>query len=235
MSIVSSVANYGGRQPNNTSYIKQFVTSATSLVEWIFVTTSGTTYIEPSVTNKDIYIPQSMIVNGDLTVNGAFSNPSDARLKCDVCDLEDEKYNKLVGDLSERLAELRPVSYYFKHDVEACKVNSNIAIGNPDYSGGGNSNIAIGNPGATIKTEPTRRYGLIAQEVQELFPELVTKPGSPDEMLAVNYIELVPLLLAEMQKMNNQIKDLEIEVQKLSDAEWNRERADSRTRGRRRY
>lgn len=168
MSLISSVANYGGRQPTNTSYIKQFVQSSTSLMEWIFVTTGATTYIEPSITNKTILIPQNMIVESDLTVNGIFYNPSDERLKNGITTLGD-------ADLVPVLR-LRPVKYFFNHDT---------------------------NPNG-----PTQRYGLIAQEVEELFPELVSKPVSEEEMKAVNYIELVPLLLAQIQKMQNEIDSL---------------------------
>ncbi len=64
------------------------------------------------------------------------------------------------------------------------------------------------------------QFGLIAQEVREVFPELV----SEDEkgMLSVNYIGLVPLLLEsakaqqeEIEKLNNENEVMKAEIEKL--------------------
>jgi hypothetical protein len=67
----------------------------------------------------------------------------------------------------------------------------------------------------TFKDDLTNKlhYGLIAQEVEEEFPELVTeKPHSEDETniyKGVNYLELVPLLVNTVQKQQQQINELQ--------------------------
>lgn len=48
-------------------------------------------------------------------------------------------------------------------------------------------------------------YGLVAQEVQKVFPELVYERG---EQLSVNYIELVPLLIKETQRLSSEVEEL---------------------------
>ena len=52
-----------------------------------------------------------------------------------------------------------------------------------------------------------KRYGLIAQEVEEIFPELVTI-NSDDGMRALNYTDLIPLLIEQIKDMNKQIQYL---------------------------
>lgn len=55
-------------------------------------------------------------------------------------------------------------------------------------------------------------YGLIAQEVEEHFPELVNETYDKlkqTNIKSVNYIELIPLLLKQIQTMNLKISELE--------------------------
>ena len=56
-----------------------------------------------------------------------------------------------------------------------------------------------------------KRFGLIAQEVEVLFPELVStnSTNNPDGMKSLNYMDLIPLLLEQIKDMNQKIKDLE--------------------------
>jgi hypothetical protein len=58
------------------------------------------------------------------------------------------------------------------------------------------------------KSDATRQmhFGFLAQEVEVLFPELVSDI-SPDYK-AVNYIELIPLMVAKMKKMQEEIDEL---------------------------
>ena len=49
----------------------------------------------------------------------------------------------------------------------------------------------------------TKRYGLIAQEVEELYPELVST--GHDGMKSMNYIELIPLLLDQIKELKKSI------------------------------
>ena len=51
-----------------------------------------------------------------------------------------------------------------------------------------------------------KQYGLIAQEVEKIYPNLVYKDNNSN--LTVNYIGLIPLMLSQMKKMNNIIQKL---------------------------
>ena len=54
----------------------------------------------------------------------------------------------------------------------------------------------------------SKRYGLIAQEVEELYPELVIT-NSTDGMKTMNYMELIPLLLEQIKELKKSIPNPE--------------------------
>ena len=49
-------------------------------------------------------------------------------------------------------------------------------------------------------------FGVIAQEVEEVLPELVQ--SRPDGFKAVDYIKLIPYLIEEVKRLNNEIEQL---------------------------
>lgn len=52
-----------------------------------------------------------------------------------------------------------------------------------------------------------KHYGLIAQELQKIYPTLVTE--NQDGYLAVNYIEIIPLLVRSIQELNAKVEQYE--------------------------
>ena len=52
-------------------------------------------------------------------------------------------------------------------------------------------------------------FGLIAHELQEHFPELVTGEKDSAELQTINYIGLIPILIKEIQKLNERVEKLE--------------------------
>ena len=164
MSIISTVANYGGKQPSNYQDIKQFVVSPTvSPAEWIFskITTNGEIYITPANRKKSVYIYT------DLYVNGSIFNTSDKNHKEEIVPISDSKIDQLFN--------LEPVEYKFKTDAKK-----------------------------------TVHYGLIAQDVEKVYPELVSNIDLGFK--TVNYMELIPLLLLKMKNMQKEIDDLREQI-----------------------
>jgi hypothetical protein len=49
------------------------------------------------------------------------------------------------------------------------------------------------------------RYGFIAQELVTVAPEAVHQPANPDEMMAVDYSKLVPMLVKEIQSLRQRL------------------------------
>jgi len=60
------------------------------------------------------------------------------------------------------------------------------------------------------KTDNThQRAGFVAQELVTVAPEAVHQPADPDEMMAVDYSKLVPMLVKEIQSLRIRIAQLE--------------------------
>lgn len=163
MSLIGTVANYGGRQPDNFSNVKQFVVGPSSnIAEWVYIKSSpGSLSITPARKKT------SLTIDGDLTVIGSIFNPSDRLLKDEIKSISISKI--------ENLFNLEPVEYKFKNDI-------------------------------TKKI----RYGLIAQDVEKIYPELVSNNDS--DYKAVNYIELIPMLLSKMKEMQKEIDELREQI-----------------------
>lgn len=102
---MSSVANYNGKQPNNTSYIKNFVPGTSpniwQVLQYNPVTGENKGIITPtSTTNKDLYI------TGNLYVNESIINPSDINLKKNISLISDVQANNILN--------LKPSEFVFK-------------------------------------------------------------------------------------------------------------------------
>lgn len=57
-----------------------------------------------------------------------------------------------------------------------------------------------------IDTEERTRIGLIYEDTIEVMPEICTKDESNK---AINYVELIPALLKEIQDLRKRVKELE--------------------------
>jgi hypothetical protein len=71
-----------------------------------------------------------------------------------------------------------------------------------------------------LKSDPTgaAQYGLIAEEVDKVYPELVIRDQA-GEIQGVRYEELAPMLLSEVQQQTSEIRHLKQLVTKVSDLE----------------
>lgn len=121
-----------------------------------------------STTTQYSAVPVVVDLNGQL---GTVS--SSRRYKEDIRDL---------GDRTEALFQLRPVSFRYKAQP-----------GGPEH------------------------FGLIAEEVAEVMPELVVH-GAGGRIETVAYHELAPLLLNEVQKQRRQLAALEAELAQMREA-----------------
>jgi hypothetical protein len=68
----------------------------------------------------------------------------------------------------------------------------------------------------TLKNDPQERnqFGLIAEEVAKIYPELVIydKEG---HVYTLNYMNLIPLLLAQIQLLEQKSQDYELKLARL--------------------
>ena len=104
MSLYSSVANYGGRQPDNTQNTKQFVQGTSGQAIWIYKKLPTGLKVQ---TPADAQTP--VFINSDLYVNGSIYNTSDKNLKDNIEPIEEVKFNELKN--------LEPKVFNYKKDT----------------------------------------------------------------------------------------------------------------------
>jgi hypothetical protein len=105
-----------------------------------------------------------------------FCNPSDARLKAGIAELD---------DVAGRLTRVRAVSFTPRRDG--------------------------------VATEGARRAGVLAQEVQEVFPELVVAMGE-EGLLAVDYAGLAGVLVGAVNELHATTQALARRLEELGGA-----------------
>ena len=148
----------------------------------------------------------TLSVSGTVAVNGAVVHGSDARLKTNVQDLKSSM---------ELIAKLRPVTYNFKPDdyseyyeiLQNSDVLDSVIINNDDDL---REYFSLGEP----RDVERKHIGFLAQELREVFPELVyeDKQGS----LSIDYVSLVPVLVGTIQELNQNIQKMEDVIKTLS-------------------
>ena len=158
MNSSSNGANYGGKQPSPTTYIKQFVSSSPGYANWVYKNKS-----QNSLRYITTATPDNVVLEKDLTVKGTIHYSSDETVKENIKDLGAEFFNNLLS--------INPKEYNFKTDLKK-------------------------------KT----RYGILAQNLEEYFPELVSSSHLSNK--TINYIELIPIIIAKMKEMQREIDDL---------------------------
>ena len=68
----------------------------------------------------------------------------------------------------------------------------------------------------THDEQGVRQYGLIAEEVATVYPELVTHTAT-GEVQAVRYQELIPMLVNELQRQQQALEQQQRELAELRD------------------
>ena len=106
---------------------------------------------------------------------------SDKKVKENVRDIKEDK------DVKDKLLKLRPVKYDLKEN---------------------NFDSIQGEARQYLINKSKNEVGFIAQEVQELFPNLVSLDES-NNTLGVNYIDFIPYLVALAQEQQQKIDELE--------------------------
>ena len=67
--------------------------------------------------------------------------------------------------------------------------------------------------GKSYEMKGKQKIGVLAQEIQEVFPELVSEDDN--EMLAVNYQGLVPVLINALKEQESKIFDQQVQIDEL--------------------
>ncbi|MDR0413719.1 MAG: tail fiber domain-containing protein [Dysgonamonadaceae bacterium] len=138
----------------------------------------------PSVLGKFAgYFDGNVLVTG--TINGVTISSSDIRFKKNIAEMESRKAlnNVLL---------MKPIEYNLEQRYVE-KEDKGIAKKYPVYN-------------EKSQLFQKKHYGLIAQELQELYPDLVYEDDNG--YLAVNYTGLIPVLVQSIQELNREVETL---------------------------
>ena len=130
-------------------------------------------------------------VNGSVYISGSYLQTSDARLKTNICPLK-ESLSKINS--------LRGVSFTYlpakiSTDSVAKEVNKMVAMGKIKKQDVAKITQEMCNPQPVDKQ---LHFGVIAQEVEKIFPELVKK--GDDGYLSVDYVGLIPVIIESLKE-----------------------------------
>ncbi len=142
------------------------------------------------------YFDGDIYVNG--TVNGTLISSSDRELKENIREMSDTERSAL-----ENLNLLTPVSYNYKERTDRIPELTEEARADMIAHGVNPDDYTKGYDNPVMKKT---HFGLIAQELKEIYPELVYE--QQDGYLGINYTELIPVLMQAIKELNNKVEEL---------------------------
>ena len=131
------------------------------------------------------YFRGATCVDGTMTAT-SFVTPSDSRLKVNVESLSDK------GSALDNVLGMNVITYKYKEREIAQEVSDTAQTATLEAIKNYNQKLASRN-----------HFGLFAQELQEIYPDLVEK--GQDGYLGVNYVELVPILICAIQELKGEL------------------------------
>lgn len=135
------------------------------------------------------YFNGDTYVTGILTA-GQLTTLSDARYKSNIQQINSAALTKIAA--------LNPVQY-------TMATGSAIALANTEQSDTA-STMTMTTSNEDLAPANKIHYGLLAQEVKELYPELVHEDAAG--VMSINYTELIPLLIQAVQDLSEQVSTL---------------------------
>lgn len=143
------------------------------------------------------YFDGSVRITDTLTVP-TIVTPSDIRLKENITSLTKTR----DGGVLDRLMDMNVISYNYK---------------TPKYEDADTASVSTTALRQTKEGSPKlRHYGLLAQELRDIYPDLVIE--GQDGYLGVNYLELVPLLLRSIQELKAELDEVKGNNDKVRNA-----------------
>ena len=123
--------------------------------------------------------------------------PSDYRFKNNIKDLKPDTF---------KITNLRPVQYNYTKDLFDIDISDSIALSDSMF-------VANQRSEEQIKILNKKHYGFIAQEVQQIFPELVDE--DKNGILSIDYISLIPIIVSDLKQQERKYEELQAKYQEL--------------------
>ena len=120
-------------------------------------------------------------------INGTVVGSSDIRYKQNITDLGST--GKAGESVLRQITGLNPISYNYKQVYDELRSDT--------------LNSKVGHFDEKSQAFQKKHYGLIAQDLQKIYPDLVYE--SDNGYLAVNYTEIIPLLIQSIKELKEEV------------------------------
>jgi hypothetical protein len=141
-------------------------------------------------------------VNGAVWTTSGLLITSDGTLKKNIVNIKAKN-----SDYISRLMNLNGKFYekqIYSEEANAKEIGEMVIAGKIKAE---SADAALESLNQTRKETYKKEFGFIAQEVEEVFPELVEK--SEDGIYAINYIGLIPVMLEAIKELQTKVIELE--------------------------
>jgi hypothetical protein len=126
-------------------------------------------------------------------INGVTVGDSDNRLKQNITGLDDAANSPAGASTLDKVLQMKPVEYNLKQQYTE--------------STGDSATVQRALYDENSQLFQKKHYGLIAQDLQELYPDLVYK--SDNGYLSINYTGIIPLLIQSIKELKAEVQTLE--------------------------
>ena len=147
--------------------------------------------------NGDVKITGSVSLSGSL--RGTMLTPSYSPENSKLEYKQVKSISETKKSISARVAELDAVSFYKDDNAEKLRL--------PSSTKGDTTTYTPQKSFISKQAESKMHYGLIANQLEKAFPDLVYE--QEDGTKAINYIEMIPLLVQTINDLNSRIATLE--------------------------
>ena len=151
--------------------------------------------------SHELYVDGDVKISGDAWVNGTELVTSDGNVKTEVKGLSGE-------DILNKIQQIESKKYKYKNKQEV----ADIIINNLSGAGMPTDTNNIGFP----DFPDGEQYGLIAQEIKEVFPEVVDIDSST-MLYGINYNAFIPILLEALKAEQSLINEQQVEINKSNE------------------
>lgn len=159
----------------------------------------GSSYGETVNTSYAGYFAGPTYVSGTLTATEVIT-PSDITLKENITSIMDEEENK--GSTLGNLMNMNVIKYTYK-PKEYQRDSDEYQLYESEEDAAKAEELA---KQRIREMAEQKHYGLSAQELKEIYPDLVRE--GQDGILAVNYVELVPILIRSIQELKAELDEV---------------------------
>ena len=130
------------------------------------------------------------------TITGTLISDSDGNLKENIASIGDGEEYSLA-----KLSLLNPVSYQYKQVEQKDEKIGELDVQNKEGQEDEQAYLEY-----QRKLAKKTHFGFIAQDLQKIYPELVYEQENGS--LAVNYVELIPVLVQSIKELNEKVETL---------------------------